>query len=662
MYSTRRLGWVGVWGMVLTGSVTWAADIGTAFTYQGSLEDGSGPVTGTCDFVFQLYDAAAGGNLKGTNPQAKPGVAVDAGVFTVNDLDFGALGIDGTARWLEISVCCPSPCAPTLLSPRVKLTPAPHALALPGLYTQQTGASPNLIGGYSGNSVGPSVIGATISGGGGSGSVNSATEHYATVGGGLGNTASGGGGLGFCLCGEDCFSDSDCLIFCGFPNPCIRGVATVGGGGANTASGSASTVGGGGLNTASGSHSTVGGGFGNTASGNLSSVSGYRNIASGDQSTVGGGLQNIAGRSCMGGGLTYFPCDSDADCPFSATCPTATGYVATVGGGIYNNAGADQSTVGGGGLNTASGSHSTVPGGSSNVAGGDFSFAAGYRAHVRDAAMVGGGDTDGDEGSFVWADSTNDTFTSTGPNQFLVRASGGVGIGTTTPSGKLHISSSGNDQIILSHPTTAGFPQISFQTTAGVNDSSISYDQANDLLYLANGLAARLLVGNSGLVGIGRVAVTNRLEVEGDASKTTGGLWNFNSDAAIKTNVRRIDNALAVIDRLRPVAFRYTDEYKGEHPSVENHDYYNYIAQEFEKVFPDSVKTDGGGLLQMDPYPASVYAVAAIQELHHIVQDKDCRIEELETRVKSVEQLEAKLASLEALVAKLAEQSNGGGR
>lgn len=146
----------------------WAADIGTAFTYQGSLEDGSGPVTDTCDFQFQLYDAAAGGNLMGTNPQSKPGVAVDAGVFTVNDLDFGASAIDGTARWLEISVCCPSPCALTLLSPRVALTPAPHALALPGFRTQQTstGDTPNIIGGFSGNSVSGSVGGATISGGG----------------------------------------------------------------------------------------------------------------------------------------------------------------------------------------------------------------------------------------------------------------------------------------------------------------------------------------------------------------------------------------------------------------------------------------------------------------------------------------------------------------
>ena len=85
-----------------------AADIGTGFTYQGSLEKPAGtPVTATCDFRFGLWDALTGGNQKGTSPQTAPNVGVSAGVFTV-PLDFGADAIDGTARWLEIEVRCPA--------------------------------------------------------------------------------------------------------------------------------------------------------------------------------------------------------------------------------------------------------------------------------------------------------------------------------------------------------------------------------------------------------------------------------------------------------------------------------------------------------------------------------------------------------------------------
>lgn len=115
-----------------------AADIGTAFTYQGYLERPAGvPVDDVCDFRFLLWDAEVGGMQKGNSPQDKPDVEVVRGVFTVPDLDFGPVAIDGTARWIEIQVCCSSPCAPALLTPfagRTNVTPAPHALVLPNVF------------------------------------------------------------------------------------------------------------------------------------------------------------------------------------------------------------------------------------------------------------------------------------------------------------------------------------------------------------------------------------------------------------------------------------------------------------------------------------------------------------------------------------------------
>jgi len=108
---------------------TRALDIGTAFTYQGSLEKPAGmPVTDTCDFRFGLWDAPTGGNQKGTSPQTQTAVAVVGGVFTVEFLDFGPGAIDGTARWLEIEVRCPGDAAFVLLDPRQELTPAPYSI------------------------------------------------------------------------------------------------------------------------------------------------------------------------------------------------------------------------------------------------------------------------------------------------------------------------------------------------------------------------------------------------------------------------------------------------------------------------------------------------------------------------------------------------------
>ena len=55
-----------------------------------------------------------------------------------------------------------------------------------------------------------------------------------------------------------------------------------------------------------------------------------------------------------------------------------------------------------------------------------YSLAAGHRAKVRNATESG--DANGDEGTFVWADYGSDftDFVSTGPNQFLISAGGGV--------------------------------------------------------------------------------------------------------------------------------------------------------------------------------------------------------------------------------------------
>ncbi len=72
-------------------------------------------------------------------------------------------------------------------------------------------------------------------------------------------------------------------------------------------------------------------------------------------------------------------------------------------------------------LTEARGSCSTAMG-SRTTATSMHSAAAGYRAKANH------------KGTFVWADSKDAVFVSTGENQFLIRAAGGVGIGTNNPN------------------------------------------------------------------------------------------------------------------------------------------------------------------------------------------------------------------------------------
>ena len=171
--------------------------------------------------------------------------------------------------------------------------------------------SPNILGGYSGNSIAAGVAGAVIAGGGAAGATNFVTDSYGAVGGGQRNRA-----------GNDSGTVSDATY------------ATVGGGYSNTASDNYATVAGGNSNTASGNIATVGGGEGNTASA-------Y-------DATVGGGYQNTASQQCatVGGGY-----GNTASFPFT-----------TVGGGYQNTASSQSATIPGGALNRASGSYSLAAG------------------------------------------------------------------------------------------------------------------------------------------------------------------------------------------------------------------------------------------------------------------------------------------------------------
>ena len=183
---------------------------------------------------------------------------------------------------------------------------------------------------------------------------------------------------------------------------------------------------------------------------------------------------------------------SSLDDPDGSAYGGAVRTVNVVAGAASNQASQPGATVGGGGNdqlgNTAGGRYSTVPGGLANsasgdfslaagntsLAGGDFSFAAGHRATIRTAFQVGGGDADGDAGTFAWADSRDEALVSTGNDQFLVRAQGGLWFGSNStvsiPAGQFiatstgaHLSSGGTWTNASSRSLKTGFAAVDSQ-------------------------------------------------------------------------------------------------------------------------------------------------------------------------------------------------------
>jgi hypothetical protein len=394
---------------------------GTAFTYQGRLNDGTNPANGNYDLQFAIYDAASAGTQQGVL-LTNSATGVTNGLFTVT-LDFGNQFV-GADRFLEVAVRTNGAASFTVLTPRQKLAPSPYAIT-----------AGNLAGVIANNTVGAAY--ATVSGG----SNNAVNGAYSTASGGYKNT----------------IQTNDAY-------------ATIGGGYDNTVQGFFS-------------YGTIGGGI--------------FNIVSGGAATVGGGDQN-----------------------------TASGGLATVAGGNVNVASGNYATVGGGGNNSAGGFAATVPGGWLNSAAGDDSFAAGFRGKANHA------------GTFVWADSTIADFASTTSNQFLIRAGGGVGIGTPNPQGSLHIYSDNNPTVVrIQSSGTPGFGRVEFVSNpqGDPNEWRPAYIQSLDAGGFTGGLGFYVNgtgIGNkfaanevmriiNGTVGINKINPATALDVNGTVTATS---------------------------------------------------------------------------------------------------------------------------------------------
>src|SRR5687768_16404240 len=97
----------------------------TAFTYQGSLNNGASPANGNYDIEIDVFDAAVGGNYFNTITASD--VPVVNGIFSLK-LDLGANIFPGATRFFQVKVRQSGGSAWTPLSPRQQVTSAPYAV------------------------------------------------------------------------------------------------------------------------------------------------------------------------------------------------------------------------------------------------------------------------------------------------------------------------------------------------------------------------------------------------------------------------------------------------------------------------------------------------------------------------------------------------------
>lgn len=364
-------------------------------------------------------------------------------------------------------------------------------------------------------------------------------------------------------------------------------------------------------NLASASFATTVGGIGNTASGHASVAAGSRSSASGFGSVAIGNAGNASNSS------------------------------SAVLGGVSNTASGQSSVVTGGDYNTAAGTSSMVGAGRSNCAGGDGSWVGGFAARTRsgnepddgNCGSTNSGDADGDEGSFVWAGRRVDgssllvPFVSTGPNQFLVRADGGVAINTNTISNTL-------DLVIAARSAASGADadaDLGLESRGGKRASMYVSDGSGMLVLTAptNTGDTRFGLGIGSPVS-GRYLVTNA----NAAHLTTGGTWTNGSSRAFKHAFEAIDvsDVLARVVALPLSRWQYRDSSEGSHIGP--------MAEDFSSAFGL-----GGSAQHISTVDADGVALAAIQGLNAKLEAENAALRQtLEALAARLERLESRHA------------------
>ncbi len=507
--------------------------------------DGTNLVNGTVGLSLRLFNVAIGGTQLYEDSNT---VTVVDGLYStfIGDHptnDAFLVALTNPAVWVEVAV------NGSTLSPRERLASVGYSLSTRGLLVTTNGSvilNPDM------NAV-VALSSAHASIGGGTGNTIGALSTSSLIGGGQGNTVAAESSYATIAGGleNDIGFNSD--------------LSTVGGGGGNDVNSNSN-------------YSTISGGLDNK----IRHGSTY--------STIGGGGNNIV-----------YP----------------NNLYATIAGGAANDIFNDSigSTIGGGLQNdvASNSSYSVISGGNNNDVGANAPYAtiAGGRENrvadfAANAFVAGRLARANHRGAFVWADDTNAVFASSAPNQFLIRASGNVGINVTNPVKTLHVN--GNIQI----GNAAVWTNASMNSLINFGDANFCYVGefgGDDLMEFRAGLSNQPNKGfyfRIGNVGLGTVPTTNIIQTAGGAfCAMNGTAWVNSSDKNQKDGFQAVDTA-DILNRVAALPIS-TWHYKSEGADQRH---IGPVAQDFHAAFGV-----GYGDTSISTVDADGVALAAIQAL-----------------------------------------------
>ena len=302
-----------------------------------------------------------------------------------------------------------------------------------------------------------------------------------------------------------------------------------------------------------------------------------------------------------------------------------TDHYGTIGGGKNNQAGdnagtvgdSGNATVGGGDSNTASNNYTTVGGGYLNTAGGDLATVGGghYNRAIDYAATAGGGASN----------TASNWYATVGGGE----NNGASGFSSTVPGG--FYNNAYGDYSFAAGSRAKAFNQGCF---VWADSTGLDLNCTNNNRFVTRASGGYKLFTDSNMSTFAWLA-------------PGASTWSEASDRNVKENYLPTDGKKILISLASiPIT---TWNYKSQDPSIRH---MGPVAQDFSAAFGLGESDKRINTIDVDGV-----ALAAIQGLYKVVQEKEGRISTLEERNLK---LEARLATLESLVQIMAKEKEGG--
>lgn len=262
-----------------------------------------------------------------------------------------------------------------------------------------------------------------------------------------------------------------------------------------------------------------------------------------------------------------------------------------------------------------------------------------------------------------------------GTGNFIFDGSSNVGIGTITPSNKLHIEDGGliirdNSYTLFNlevyEDGNTHYPAMYLEKSRNNTIGEIGQTESGDILgalffhgvtsgnSLDNGayiqaiqegatstrvpaairfgtsdgsgdFAERMRILSTGEVAIGSTSASQELDVNGDIEATA---FYYSSDINLKKNI--VDLEESQIDKLRQIRGVYFDWKKDNVSDI------GIIAQEVEKVYPELVNTDNEGIKTVKYGNLIAPLIEATKEQQDLIEQQQKIIKEQNDKINSL--------------------------